>query len=101
LHTLLDLDYLSLVASFTISAARATQTFEMTDTGPSTDLQTDDPGAAKEETHWWPILDKTRENAYQHVKSYRISQQGHIQVDEEEPLSTLPEFSTLSIITNL
>ena len=53
----------------------------------SEDIQTAN-GQAKEDQYWFQHLEKARLAAYQNLERYIASEEGHVQADETEQLSS-------------
>lgn len=55
--------------------------------------------SAKENEHWFTLLEKNRLQAYQHLQRYITAQQGHVQLDDADPLSNYQYSHLLHSIT--
>jgi len=64
----------------------AQQSFQPNEDGRSPEIQTGVAEPANGDDYWYPLLEKTRQEAFQRLERYQVSQQGHIQTYESDPL---------------
>jgi hypothetical protein len=64
----------------------AQQSFQPNEDGRSPEIQTGVAEPANGDDYWYPLLEKTRQEAFQRLERYPVSQQGHIQTYESDPL---------------